>query len=127
MSSPFEISFVEGATLDKYVPPEQRALILSEVADHAMTGFVDTLQHGLLAPQLAAGAVLYAGQFILNIANAVHQIHFRLITTRAILAGEVFNEAIQFVDAMKVTGKWEPEVADITRAHLLRQLRKINK
>jgi hypothetical protein len=114
-NSPFQIKFEDGFTLDQLIPVEKRAEIASCVAGDAMSGLITGLRVAAIAPQLAAGAVLYAGSFVINIAGALHQIRFELITTRALVAAEVLK------------GKsMDTEVADITIRHLYARLREIN-
>lgn len=74
---------------------------------------------------MTPGTALYASEVILNVAGTIHRVRYQLIVTRAIVAAEVFNEAIQWLDTMKASDRMDSEVAEIVRAYLMNKLREM--
>ncbi len=122
---PFQIKFENGVSLDQIIPADERAKVALQVADQAMNGLITGLRAVAVAPQIAEGAVLYAGSLIISVSGAIHRIRFELITSRALVAAEVFNNAITYLETLNTTGRMDPEVATTTIRHLRSHLNAI--
>lgn len=125
ISDRVKVEFPDEQHVGNLLSPQEYADVATNLATKAITGIVGAP----IAPymKIAAGTALYASEVTLTIADIAYRFRFRLITTRAIAAAEVFNESIQWLEAMKNSGRMDGEVADITRAHLLYKLRQINR
>jgi hypothetical protein len=125
ISDRVKVEFPDEQYVGSLLSPQEYADVATQLATKAITGMVAAP----ISPyvKLAAGTALYASEVTLTIADIAYRFRFRLITTRAIAAAEVFNESLQWLDAMKNSGRMDGEVADITRSHLLYKLRQINR
>lgn len=127
ISDRLKVDFEDDQNLQDTLTPQEYGDLALTVARKAITGMsLPNLPIGQYG-KIAAGTALFGSELILTIAGIAYRLRFRLITTRAIAAAEVFNEAIQWLDAMSGTGRMDVEVASITRSHLISELRRINR
>jgi hypothetical protein len=125
ISDSVQIQFPDEMTgIQKQMSPEEYSKVAMVVATKALTGLTNFANpNGLgMIQNVAVGTTLVASEMLLTIAGQIYRFQFRLVTTRAMAAAEVFSDAIKWIDVMSQTGEIDSEVARIIRQHLLREL-----